>query len=153
MTAPTRIDPFTRFVRELDGEYYLLREAATLLQVNHRVLREINSDESRKEYWPSFFTYMGKIKLYLYTDDDVAKLRQYFEERRAVYPISENPPNKKMGRPAQYTAEQKKIRQRLYSQAHYYKKMARKHTAEGELDKAKLDLAKAREIQLELKNG
>lgn len=147
-----KMDPFTRFVRELDEPYWLLREAANILGVNHRVLRDINSDESKKAYWASFFTYMGKVKIYLYTDDDIELLRKYFQERRTVYPVSENPPHK-MGRPSKYTAEEKAHRQRLFSKANYYKKQAQKHTNMGKHDMAREDIKKMKQVQEELSNG
>src|SRR6266571_4438645 len=86
-TVP-RLDPSTKFVRSLDGEYYLLREVAQMLGVNHRVLRKLNDETD--DLGPSFFTMFGRVKIYLYTKDDINALGEYLNARRTIYPISED---------------------------------------------------------------
>ena len=148
-----RIAPSVRFVRSLEGTYYLLREAAEMLEVSPRTLRNF-IDKDNDLLGPSFFTYLGKIKIYLYTEDDIKRLREYItEQKNLIYPISENPKTKEThkGRPAKWTAEQRKMRQRKFSQVHYYKNQAEKHQNAGNPAKAEKALKKMRQIQKQLR--
>lgn len=153
MSSPTRkrIAPSVQFVRSLEGKYYLLREAAELLGVSHRTLRSYNSGPDKELLGPSFFVYLGKIKIYLYTDDDIARIKKYLEEQKIVYPIDQNTSHNK-GRPPKWTADQRKARQRKFSQVHYYKVQAEKHINNGDQDRAQKALRRMREIQKELKD-
>lgn len=146
-----RIAPSVQFVRSLEGTYYLLREAAELLGVSHRTLRTYLNGPDKDLLGPSFCTYLGKIKIYLYTDDDIERLRKHFEEQKVVYPATDPGPTYTKGRPPKWTEEQRKIRQRKFSQVHYYKTQADKHVNNGEFNKAKKCLDKVRSIQKQLK--
>jgi hypothetical protein len=150
MTMP--LDPATKFVRSLDGTYYMVREAAEILGVSHRVLRKMN-DDPESEMKPSFAAYLGKIKIYLYTEDDITKIRDYLEiERKRIYPNEPGVGPERKGRPSQFTKSERKERQRLYSKAHYYGKRAEEETSRGNLAKASQYLAKQRQVKKELKN-
>lgn len=146
-----RIAPSVRFVRSLEGKYYLLREAADLIGISHRTLRKMNNSDD-PETSPSFYTYLGKIKIYLYTDDDVERIRKILDTQKTVYPSSVPGPTLHKGRPAKWTAEQRKVRQRKFSQVHYYKNMAERYAQEGKQDKANKALRKMRDIQKQLKD-
>jgi hypothetical protein len=117
------MDPSTRFVRSLDGEYFMLREAAEMLGVSHRTLRIYLADpETKDELGPSFCAYFGKVKIYLYTREDIEKIRKYLTSRKTVFRTNETP--RPTGRPPKWTSKQRKERQRLYSSAHYYSRRA-----------------------------
>lgn len=147
----TKIDPMTTFVRGLDGgPYYMVREASEMLGVNHRVLRKLNDDPD-SDLKPSFLAYLGKVKVYLYTQDDIEKIREGLEERRRVYP---NDPTvfPQRGRPRKFTKEDRKARQVLYSRSHYYGVRAQEELEKGNMGKASEYLAKQRKVKKELKD-
>jgi hypothetical protein len=147
----TKIDPVTTFVRGLDGgPYYMVREASELLGVNHRVLRKLN-DDPESDLKPSFLAFLGKVKVYLYTEDDIAKIREGLDERRRVYP---NDPTLSpvRGRPRRFTKEDRKARQKLYSRAHYYGVRAQEELDKGQMKKASEYLSKQRAVKKELKD-
>lgn len=146
-----RIAPSVRFVRSLEGKYHLLREASELLGVSHRTLRNFNTSDPTN-LGPSFYTYLGKIKIYLYTDDDIERLRKHLSAQKIVYPSSDPGPMHNNGRPAKWTPSQRKARQRMFSQVHYYKNMAEKHVQNGDQQKADKAVAKMRSIQKKLKD-
>jgi hypothetical protein len=151
VTTPTKIDPVTTFVRGLDGgPYYMVREAADLLGVNHRVLRKFN-DDPESDLKPSFLAFLGKVKVYLYTEDDLDKIKEALDERKRVYP---NDPAlvPVRGRPRKYSKEDRKERQKLYSKAHYYGKRAEEELAKGNMRRASGYLAKQRQVKKELKD-
>lgn len=146
-----RLAPSVRFVRSLEGHYYLLREAAQMLGVSHRTLRNFNAADPEK-LGPGFYAYLGKIKIYLYTDDDIARLRKHLDEQKIVYSAGEPGPAQAKGRPAKWSKEQRQARQRKFSQIHYYKNMAAKYNNTGESDKANRATEKMLAIKQELRD-
>lgn len=143
------LDPTTRFVRSLDGDYFMLREAAEMLGVHHRTLRNLIRDYPEQELGPSYVAYMGKVKIYLYTREDIEAIRQHMADRKTVYLASGEP--KAVGRPRIYTVEERRERQRRYSQAHYYRRKAEALAEEGRDKEAKEALRKADQLTKELK--
>lgn len=143
------MDPTTRFVRSLDGDYFMLREAAEMLGVHHRTLRTLIHEYPDQELGPSYVAYMGKVKIYLYTREDIEAIRQHMADRRTVYLASGEP--KAVGRPRIYTKEERRERQRRYSQAHYYRIRAEALAAEGRTKEAAAAKRKAEQITKELK--
>jgi hypothetical protein len=140
------LDPATRFVRSLDGEYYMLREAAAKLGVSDRTLRNLLQGKvggDPNAFGPSYKVNFGKITIYLYTKEDIEKIRKHLEERRQVLPNEGGvrPP----GRPVKWTDEQRRERQRLYSAQHYY----RRRLAEADGDKEKETEIKTKLAEIE----
>ncbi len=146
----TKLDPATTFVRSLDGNFYMVREAADMLGVNHRTLRNLNEGDD-KDLKPSFMAYLGKVRIYLYTEEDLKRLEKYFQERKQVFPNTEKSGTSN-GRPARYSKEERKQRQRLFSKAHYYGRRAQEETEKGDLAKASEYLEKQREVKEGLTN-
>jgi len=142
-----KLDPATKFVRSLSGDYYLLREAAVALGVSPRVLRHyIKRGET--SLGPSYAANMGKVRIYLYTAEDVERIREKLQSRSVVY---RNEGRVAMGRPAIFTPEQRLERQRKFSMANYYRKRYTKLTDAGHVEKAEVALRKARQLEEELK--
>lgn len=112
-------DPATRFVRSLSGDYLMLREAAEKLDMSHSTLRKYISDRA-EGLQPSKSVMFGKVEIYLYTNDDIERMRKKLEERRNVK-VYEN-----AGRPRMYTPEEKKVRTRLFSRRNYWRGAAEK---------------------------
>lgn len=147
MERPVRIDPATKFVRSLEGDYYMLREAAELLGVSQRVLRHY-IQQRNKDLSPSFSASMGKVRIYLYTLEDVNRIRDALRERSVVY---KNEGRIAVGRPPRFTSEQRKIRQRKFSMANYYIKRSTSFEESGDIEKATEALNKAQQIYKELR--
>lgn len=82
-----RETPVHRFVAQLrdrDGvDYKTIAEVAAELAVSHQWVRKIQRQGLLDV--PSKITYLGKIRVYLYTPEDVEKVRRYLIERQAVY--------------------------------------------------------------------
>ena len=66
---------------------------------------------------PSKTVMFGRVGVYLYTREDIARMTKVLEQRLAVrdYMIG--------GRPSKFTPEERKDRARLFSRRHYWRKM------------------------------
>lgn len=150
MMMGNRIAPSVKFVRSLEGKYYLMREAAQILDINVRYLRNWNKN---RVFEPSFFTHLGKVRIYLYTDGDIARIRKYLDDQKLAHPISQIADIKpsSTGRPSKWTPAQRKARQRKFSQVHYYKSQAQRHLDLGEPQRAEECMQKMRQAQQELR--
>jgi hypothetical protein len=137
-------DPSTRFVRSLSGEYFKLSEAATMLGVSQVSLRKFIR-EGTEGLTPSKAVWFGKLKIHLYTREDISRIRGLLNARREV--IDSDGPMPKRGRPAKWSVEQRKERQKAYSRAYYYKKKAEQLQNEGKEEEALHMTSKADEIK------
>ena len=142
-----RLDPATRFVRSLPGEYFLLREAAEASGVSQFTLRKMIADDI-PECVPSKYAMFGKIKIYLYTREDIERIRGYLGNRQRIF--AHNGMARKVGRPAKYTQVQRAQRSRLYSKAWYWKNREKILNQKGDHDGAMKAAEKARMIEKEL---
>lgn len=70
------ISPAARLVSSLDGQYYLLSEVADILGKDQMTIRRAMYRGRVKA--PSHEVWEGKMKVYLYTPDDIQELRDYF---------------------------------------------------------------------------
>lgn len=116
------LDPVSAFVRSLDGEYYLVREAAEALGVSQHYLRRSIKQEV-EGMLPSHGVMIGKMKVYLYTMDDIHRMQVLIKEKKAVsdFSVIKDQEGGRGGRPAVYTKEERLTRSRLYSRACYWK--------------------------------
>lgn len=157
MTAPRQqgvsgslsgLNPSARFVRSLDGEYWMMREAAEVLRVSTITLRRLmKDDETEDKVWsPSFCAYFGRVKIYLYTRDDIERIDQLLKGKGR---LARDRPVKPRGagRPQMWTNKQSKELQRLYSKQFYYRRrvreLSRHENKPGALQNAKDQLAAA----------
>lgn len=148
------IDPATRYVRSLPGNYFMLKEAAEMVGVSQYVLRKLIQDEDAGEakaegLTPSKYAPMGNNKIYLYTREDIDRLTAHFSDRKRVVDI--DGPINRGGRPPIYTRAERKERNRLHSQAWYYQKREEKLRAEGNHAEADKAAERYREISDQLK--
>lgn len=148
MANPPKIDPSTKFVRSLEGDYYLLREAAGILGISQRALRHY-IQQRNTPLIPSYAANMGKVRIYLYTPEDIARIRSLLQSRNVVY---RNEGRVSLGRPPRFTTEERKIRQRKFSMANYYRKRAEALTEAGNIEKADEAYLKSRQLKEELRN-
>jgi hypothetical protein len=144
-------DSATKFVRSLDGNYFMLREAAESLKVSHATLRKFIKDDNEK-LGPSKCVWFGKSKIYLYTTEDINKISKYLESRKEVFDNDETQPKLSgRGRPAIWSPEEKKERQRKFARVSYYKRKAQAMLAIGTTEQYLEAIKKAEQITKELK--
>ena len=148
MTDGLDLSPATAFVRSLPGEFFMLREVAEMVGVSQYVLRNLIAKDA-EGLLPSNYAMFGNVKIYLYTRADIERLQKHFERRMVVREYDGQSP--KAGRPALYTREERLARNRLYSQAYYWRKRHEKLVTEGRLDEAAAANDKAIEVEERLK--
>lgn len=144
------ISPITRYVRSLPGEYYTVTEAAKLLHLSPHTLRSYAGSGDSK-LAPTKCAYFGKVRLYLYTAEDVSRIKNELDARREVKEFNGERFGRPSGRPAIYTKEQVAQRKRLYARRHYYKKKAQEARLHGE-DSSRYD-SRVEEITRELRES
>ena len=127
-----------RYVRNLNGEYFLQAEVAAALQCSIGLLIKVR-EEDPQELGPSFGAPWHAEIISLYTLEDVARLRKHFATRwperftdpspgqPAIAGKSKNP----AGRPAVFQRSERRERQNRHSKAGYWAAQARKYTAAG----------------------
>jgi len=144
-----RIDPATRFVRSLPGDYFLLREAAEAVGTSQFILRKMIQD-GPSDCAPSKYAQFGKTKIYLYTREDIEAIRKHIEVMHSVH--DHNGPARKPGRPAKFSKTQRRERARLYSKAWYWKNRAKVLAESGDIKGADLAMWRAKQVESELKD-
>lgn len=142
-----RTDPATSFVRQLEGDWYLLREAADMVGVSQGTLRKLITNEV-EGLVPGHYTMFGRNKIYLYTIEDIDRLREHFSQRLRVYT---NDGKRTSGRPQVYTHEERKVRARLYSRAWYWRNRIEMLTEEGRTEELAKAKRKLKEIERKLR--
>ena len=147
ITDTIRIDPATHFVRSLPGGYFMLREAAEATGVSQFTLRKMIADDI-PNCTPSKYAMFGKIKIYLYTRDDIENIRKYLGNRHQIF--NHTGMAKRTGRPATYTRKERKERSRLYSKAWYWKNREKILKSKGDKEGAASAREKADAIDKEL---
>ena len=70
------VSPAARLVSSLDGQYYLLSEVAQILGKSEMTLRRAMYQGRVKA--PTKEAWLGKMKVYLYTVEDIRELQEYF---------------------------------------------------------------------------
>lgn len=150
------LSPATRFVRSLDGEYFMVSEAAKMLEVSERTLRRLINETrdvpEAEKLGPSFYVNFGKIPIYLYTRADIEKIRVHLSTKPPVLPLPVGGvPSGVIGRPRRWTSAQRKERNRLYSRINYYRARAQDHRLAGDVGAARDAEAQVAQAQAELK--
>lgn len=138
------VDPATRLVRSLDGEYYMLREAAEMVGVSRHTLRRWLAD-GREDMRPSKAVHMGRTEVYLYTRADVERIKKLLSSQREVVEYQGS-----NGRPTQYSLGERKHRQRLFSRRYYYQRQKEKHELNEHWDRARTAQKAIEKINREL---
>lgn len=114
------MDPATRLVRSLPGNYHKLAEAAEILGVSDTTLRTLIAEAGttgEKAGAPSKYVMYGKNKIYLYSDEDIERIRALLAERREIRPFDAAV----TGRPRVYTQEEAAVRKKHNARAWYYR--------------------------------
>jgi hypothetical protein len=147
----TKLDPATRLVRSLKGEYYKLSEAAEMLGCPESTLRALIKEATEggdiagaPKQWLPF----GKQRIYLYTPEDIERIRGVLATRVTVMAFDGTP----TGRPPRYTSEERAVRTKLSARAWYYRNRIKRLEEEGATRKQVTEAKrKLRDIETELK--
>lgn len=95
----------------------MLSEAAATLGITSYQLRKWISDE-KDGYTPSRKVMFGKTQIYLYTTDDLERIKALYVQDRAVQTYDGK---RGLGRPRKYSDATRKERGRLQSRRYYWK--------------------------------
>jgi hypothetical protein len=80
VTAGNRISPADRLISELDGIFYKLTEAAEIVGVSSMSLRRLLKNPDVKA--PTYQIERGKMTVYIYTEQDIQELTDYYSKSR-----------------------------------------------------------------------
>lgn len=75
----TRVSPAQRIIDSLDGEYKTMRETSEIVGVHIETLRRLC--RTGKISAPSMAAKSGKLVVYLFTDEDVEEVKNYFNHK------------------------------------------------------------------------
>lgn len=144
-----RMDPATRLVRSLPGEWYKLSEVAEMIGCHEKTLRGLIAaahETGDKSGAPSKYVAYGKKHIYLYSPKDVERIRKLLADRTALRSFDN------IGRPPIYTPEERAARTKLSSRAWYYRSRIKKLEQAGAPRKTITEAKRRlRDIQAELK--
>lgn len=82
--------PVTMYVRSLDGDYRTTAEVAKELGVSTAMVRKLARNRDTKA--PSFVAPFGRIRISLYTPEDIAELKEFLGKRKKVFKREDLPP-------------------------------------------------------------
>lgn len=136
-----KLDPVTRYVRGLPGpEYLLAREAAAELGIGYAQLMKLGTQRP-DTLGPGFVTWMGEMKIFLYTQADIEQLRAYLDgEGRDVIG------RRGHGREPMWSPEEHADRHRRRALASYHRTAAVRFAKLGQHDQSELNRTTAVEI-------
>jgi hypothetical protein len=132
------VSPVVRHVRTLDGEYYMLREVAEQLGIPINALRGL-IHKHPDALGPSSMTYLGRIKIYLFTAADVEALHRHLEWRRGFHPDLDDLHG---GRPSLWSHAEQEDRHVRHASAYYWRKRAERLEAAGRGEEARAATAR-----------
>ncbi len=79
LTNKTWVTPADRMISNLDGKYWRISEVAADLGVSQSTLRRLAAKGAVKA--PSYIVRQGGMSMYLYTEDDLHELKDYFKNK------------------------------------------------------------------------
>jgi hypothetical protein len=129
---PTRYanHPITKYVRSLDGEFYLGREVAELLDCSITTLANIRRS-SKSPMGPTHNAQYGSVVLHLYTRARVDKIAEYMREISG-----EERGLKRRGPIVLWTRSETHTRRREFGRARTYRNRAAVYREQGQTEKA-----------------
>lgn len=116
------VDPQSRVVRGLQGEFYIVREVAEKTGISTSTLRRAIHNNT-KELMPSKAVQKGGQKVYLYTPEDIERIVERYKAMNTPEDF-DGVPQTRHGRPRRFTQEERAERARLHSKANYWKRRA-----------------------------
>lgn len=144
-----RLDPVTRHVRGLDGDFYLPREAAKVLGISVDRLKALGR-RFPDTLGPGYVSWLGDLKVYLYDDGDIAAVRDYFAKLDAQRPVELSPYRNGRGRPPVWSHDEHASRHRRRALRTYHARMAARCAAQGRAERAETYRRRAEALSSEL---
>lgn len=139
MPPAGRMSPVTKFVRELEGGPWMtLAEVARALKIPEDTLRTWRRNEP-DAFNPSLMTYFGDLPVYLYSLQDLERVRTAAREHTSTW-----------GQPRLWSGLEAKDRQRRHVRARYWERRAELLQAQGESERAAEAARNSRVIRDEL---
>lgn len=143
-----RISPVTAFVRSIEGgPWFTTCEAAVSIGTTEGSLRRwMHKDVDL--FGPSFDTTYGKLKIYLWSAEDIARVAANYEAYRQAQP------GRFVGRPGRvrvWSVLEKESRDARLARASYYRRAAKTLAAKGRHLEAEIKLADAAIITRDLR--
>ena len=77
----TKASPAEEYVRNLNGEYYLLGEVAEIVGVAKNTLRRLIKADPPVVQAPTFTANLGKMSFYVFSKDDITEIRNYYASK------------------------------------------------------------------------
>lgn len=145
------MDPITRYVRSLKGDWRMLSEVSHQVGVSQFTLRRFIRENEPKSCLPSKIAQIGKVVVYLYSPSDIARIEKHLESRKKLVDFTGK--RKVTGRPAVYTKEQRAERKKLRARVWYWTKRAEELQAQGDIEGMEDALATVAAMKKELENS
>lgn len=142
-----RISPITAFVRGIPGDFMTLAEVARILEIPEPTLRDLRI-RAPKRFGPSLMTHFGRTPVYLYSAEDLERVRVELKNHRA----EQRAEGFHSGRPALWTATEAADRRRRSMQAVYYARRADQLASRKLPTEADAARARAEDLRAQLKN-
>lgn len=76
-----RPTPARRYIDSLDGEYYLLSEAAAMVGISQQTLRRLIRRADKTVRAPSYKGHQGKMEIYIFSAEDIEELKEYYSTK------------------------------------------------------------------------
>lgn len=146
--APGRISPVTAFIRRIQpGMHYTTAEAARLIGTTEGSLRRwmIKDQET---FGPSHETNMGKLKLYVWDEGDILRVRAAYTKARNA---QEGRFTGRRGQVALFTDAERIDRRQRSTAASYARRASAKLSKQGRVEEAIDMMAKASAITRRLR--
>lgn len=141
MQPKAAVSPIIKYVRSIEGNYMTLAEVARALNVVEETLRLWRKRDPER-FGPSLMTHFGDVPVYLYSLDDLERVRRNAKERGIA----------KCGRPRLWTVREGQARQRRMTRVSYLRARAKVLRAEGESARAGEMERKARDMNRALQS-
>lgn len=141
------MSPVTAFVRTAGGNYVTTNEAAVLIGTTTASLRYWMSQDW-DNYGPRNQTDFGKVTVYLWSPEDIARVRATYDRARAAQP------GRFMGRPGVvrlWSDLERLDRSRRTARATYHRRASRRRAEVGDTDGAIAQMAIASGITKQLR--
>jgi hypothetical protein len=146
--APGRISPVTAFIRRIEpGMHYTTAEAARLIGTTEGSLRRWMIKD-RETYGPSFDTHMGKLKLFVWDEGDILRVRAAYTKARKA---QTGRFTGRRGQVALFTDAERIDRRRRSNAATYARRASARLAGQGHTEQAIDMMAKASAITRRLR--
>jgi len=95
-----KASPAEEYVRNLDGEFYLLSEVAEIVGVTKNTLRRLVTNKEKRVKAPSYTGALGGMNIYIFSRADIEEIKEYYHSRYENFagPEAKLPPGRPKAR-------------------------------------------------------